>query len=132
MKPVADRDGQHARREEREQAHLGERARRRVLDDDGLAHTIHKVLSTKARRDLGAKGVVEVLQRLVRLVGRHEELGALEEHELGVEVSSLKDGTVGRLRMTSFASDLGRLEPELGNLVASRLGDSAEAKRGQL
>lgn len=70
-------------------------------------------------RQQSLERVVNRLDSLILLIARHQELGALEEDERCIEVASLKNRTVGRLRMTCFASDLGRLEPEISDLLSS-------------
>jgi hypothetical protein len=71
------------------------------------------------RHEDGFKTVVELLKGFVCLSCRLEELGGLEEGEVGTAIPSLKDGAVGGLEVAGFASDLGRLKPKFSHFASS-------------
>lgn len=81
---------------------------------------------TKFGGDEALERVVDVLDRLVLLVTGLEELRALDKDVRRLEVASLKNRTVRRLRMSCLASDLGGLEPEVADLNSRRLRRAVE------
>lgn len=109
--------------------HLSERTRM-IGRDERIGNVLEPLEAGEKRLE----AVVELLDRLVRLSGRFEELGTLEERKLGAAVASLKDRAVGGLRVTGFASDLGSLEPKLTDLssCAGVEGWSAGEKRSAM
>lgn len=52
------------------------------------------------------KSVIDILYRLVRLILNFQQFRSLKEDEGRIEIVRLKDCTIRRLRVTSFASDL--------------------------
>lgn len=55
----------------------------------------------------------------MHLVARLEQLGALQPRKVRIEVVGLENGTVRRLVVSRLARNLGRLEPELADRLAS-------------
>lgn len=102
------------------------RQRRGAAPDDVRIAGISGVDRGKNRAD----GVVELLDRLVRLVVRLEEFGALEEGEIGMAVARLQDRAVGGLEVPRFARNLGRFKPKRSDLgVDVAISDRGETER---